>query len=487
MTISDVKRNGRVKQETRLYSPFDPEQALTIKAEAKLTRQYSQTATYFQPVQYLNRIFPTASDELLREYGWRIYEDMAQDAMIAGILADIVHGVVIERPRAKPNDYSELSVRMAEFVNFQFDLLEARAGISLIELFRSILRASLVYGHSVSEIVYQSDAAVDVFGVKFQADAMFTLSTLAPMLPWRYSFAVATTGELIGVVPYYYGSASAPIGFVRTGSVISDPAIIPRVKLFHVVLNRIGLDPTGESMLLPAFKPWAIKKEIEEQMVRLAKRWRKSWLGYLPPDAQDICITDPQTGQQEYIRPREDLLEVLKALANGDGGVVPAGAKIESFDVEVNAVAQYLLEAHKLMNREILRALYSRMLANNNDAAASTTGEFDQDMTAKRVVLLRAWFEDSLRQLAKAVIAVNFGEAVAALHAPKVAIGRGDGTPLSIQDVALLHQAGWFTRGQKRAVDEMLGIPPAEDDEQFVPQTQQTQQTKQTQEERFNT
>jgi hypothetical protein len=149
----------------------------------------------------------------------------------------------------------------------------------------------------------------------------------------------------------------------------------------------------------------------------------------------------------------------LQALANGEGGVVPHATQVESFDIEVNGAGQYFMEVLKYLDRSILRAIYRRMLANNNDAAASTTGEFDRNMTSKLVKAVRNWFEDSLYSLSYALCYFTFGQA-ADDYAPRIVVGRGDGLPITVQDIALLHQSGWFTRQQKAALDIELGLPP---------------------------
>ena len=117
------------------------------------------------------------------------------------------------------------------------------------------------------------------------------------------------------------------------------------------------------------------------------------------------------------------------------------------------------MEVLKYLDRSILRAIYRRMLANNNDAAASTTGEFDRNMTSKLVKAVRNWFEDSLYSLSYALCYFTFGQA-ADDYAPRIVVGRGDGLPITVQDIALLHQSGWFTRQQKAALDIELGLPP---------------------------
>lgn len=464
-----VNARRKIKQSARVSLPPSVGYAspVDVEAVADASRQYVAFAGTYQPLQFLQRVYPSTADELTREYGIRIYEDMAQDAMLAGALNDIISGVVTQTPEIRPRVESDPTAeRAARFIAYQLESMALRSQVSLLQMFRSALRSCLVYGHSVHELVYRvEDVSVyEVFDLPFVHRDIYILAKLVPALPQRYSFAVTAEGEVLGITPVQVSTA-APIALLSAGARIRDPMVVPSAKLLHIVFRRIGLDPTGESILVPAFKPWAMKKEIEEQMVRLAKRWRKSWLGKLPPDAQTVCITDPQTGQQEYIRPREDLLEVLQALANGDGGVVPATTEVQSFDVEVAASANYFLELHKLLNREILRAVYSRMLANNNDAAASTTGEFDREMVSKTVRAIRAWYEDELMQLGYKILLVNCGETFAELYAPRIVVGRGDGLSPTLLEVAQLHQAGWFTRAQKRAMDDRFGLPPDDGDE----------------------
>lgn len=459
MPTSINERLKRVRQVTTVQAPFYAGgQKARIETEALLDRQYSAYSLNFQPLQYLQKVFTTTADELTREYGQDIYERIAEDAMVAGILNDIVMGAITQRPVAVATEESPEALAMERFVNYQFNLLQVRNGFSLVALMRQLMRTALVWGNSVAELVFAAEPSDDDFIAEPLTASFFTLRKVVPLLPTRYSFAVSAEGDVVGVTPLQI-STSTPIVYGTSEGKIKDPTVIPIVKVLHIVHGRRGLDPTGESFLIPAFKPWAMKKELEEHMMLLAKRIRKSWLGTLPPDAQTVCITNPETGEQEFIRPKEDLLAVLQALANGEGGVVPHGTTVESFDVEVAGASQYFLELYKQLNREILRALYSRMLANNNDAAASTTGEFDRDMVAKTVRAMRAWFEDSLMQLSYNLVALNFGTAVAAAYAPRIVVGRGDGIPLTLRDVAVLHQAQWFTRRQKDEIDELFGIP----------------------------
>lgn len=445
--ISVDKRRRLVTQQFVASVPFS-ESTARIKLKADLERQYSTFRFAYYPAFFLQRIAAGTADELLREYGLELYERMAEDPMIAGVLNDILMGVVTQRPEVLPVDESEEAQAMARFMEYQLDYAQQMGGLSLVALLRQMLRTALVWGHSVAEMVFDVDE-----------DGYFVLRKLVPILPTRYQFALSSEGEVVGIVPLAFQTAGVFSPLATEGSTVTDPATVPLIKLIYVVHNRRGSDPTGDSFLLPAFKPWVAKKELEEYMLLLAKRYRKSWLGVLPPDAQDVCVTDPETGEQRYIRPREELLSVLVSLANGEGGIVPAGTQVQAFDVEVNAAGNYYIELHKLLNREILRALYSRMLANNGDAAASTTGEFDREMVAKTVRALRAWYEDSLLQWSYKICALNFGERVALRYAPRIIVGRGDGIPYSMRDVAVLHQSGWFTRAQKAMIDRWLGLP----------------------------
>lgn len=453
------ERKRKIRQTTTVQAPlYAGGVKATIETEAILDRQYTAYSLNFQPLQYLQKVFTSTADELTREYGADIYERIAEDAMAAGILNDIVMGVVTQPPVAVATSDAPEALAMERFINYQLTLLHVRSGFSLVALLRQMLRTALVWGNSVAELVFAAEPSSNAFEVEPLTASFFTLRKVVPVLPTRYSFALSSEGDVVGITPLQVNT-SAPMVYSTGEGRIKDPTVIPMLKVLYVVYGRKGLDPTGESFLVPAFKSWAMKKEVEEHMMLLAKRIRKSWLGVLPPDAQTVCITDPETGEQEYIRPKEDLLAVLQALANGEGGVVPHGTTIEAYDVEVAGAAQYFLELYKQLNREILRALYSRMLANNNDAAASTTGEFDRDMVAKTVRAMRAWFEDALMQLSYNLVALNFGTEMATFFAPRIAVGRGDGMPLTLRDVAVLHQAGWFTREQKNEIDELFGIP----------------------------
>ena len=464
MKVLSVSENGKLNERQDFLldgSPFKPSRRVNFATSASIEKQY---ATLMQIGGIGNTILPIFSfsaDELVARYGAKIYDEMMADAMIAGILRDIVTGVVTNTPYAVAVDESPQSLAMASWVDRSLRYMAIASSRSSVDLFRHILRDTLAYGHCVAEMVFDE--------VEIGEKPAYILRKLFPIPVTRYSFRFTPEGDFLGVVPFRlpYGTAS----FVTqsgTGRVIRDDSIIPSAKLVYLSWDRTSNSPIGRSILRAAFKPWAIKKEIEEHMLNLAKRIRKAWLGVLPGDARKVCITDPQTGQQETIDPRQDMLDVLQSLANGDGGVVPSGSDVRAYDIEISGAGQYFIELHKLMNREILRAIYSRMMANNNDAAASTTGEFDRGMTAKAIKSVRSWYEDSLNALSYSMCFFAFGEA-AMRYAPRIVVGRGDGIPTTIQEIALLHQSGWFTRSQKRMIDDEMGMPPDDNGEIIGP------------------
>lgn len=447
-------QNGTIEQTTKV----DPigftglGNAKRIVTTARLDRQFTPFFALYQSYSQIYTHFPGRADELVRTHGWKIYDTMMMDAMVAGCINDIVNGVVNDSPRAVPSRDSESAQFLAQWVNRNFTHLQVSSVVSPFDLFRQMLKQSLIYGHCVAELVFD-DVDLDV-------SRLLLLRKIVPVLPFRYAFRMSSNGDVIGIVPFRYDATTATGVFSVGEQVIKDNAVIPVAKLVHLVWDRYGLLPDGQSALASAFRPWTQKQQIYEHMEILAKRIRKSWLGVLPPDARKICVVDPQTGEEQVVDPTQDLLDVLRALANGEGGVVPAGTTVESFDVEVAAAANFFIEAFKAYNREILRAIYSRMLANNNDAAASTTGEFDRDMTSKLVKSVRRWFESALFQLAYSLCFFNFGDRLAWEDVPRIIVGRGNGMPLSINDIAVLNQSGWFTRRQKTMLDDEMGLPP---------------------------
>ena len=455
MTLSEPNNRGKIRQRTRVnttpVAPGAPGRPLTIITEADLERQYGTFATLYQPFQQVYTIYPATADELALKYGWKIYDTMMMDAQIAGCIYDIVDGAINDRPHAVPVDGSRLAAVMADWVNKNLKILQHKTGYSTMALFRQVLRDALVYGHNVSELVFDE---VEVDGIP-----AYVLRKIVPLLPTRYSFRMSSEGDVLGIVPFRYDATGAFAPNYQSKYTVVDQKVVPAAKLLHLIWDRQGLFPQGRSILISAFKAWAMKQEFMEHVGILAKRIRKSWLGILPADARRVCLTNPETGEQEVVDPRQDLLDVLQALANGEGGVVPNGTEVKSFDIEVNGAGQYFLEVLKYLDRSILRAIYRRMLANNNDAAASTTGEFDRNMTSKVVKTIRNWFEDSLYSLSYALCYFTFGQA-ANEYAPRLVVGRGDGLPITVQDIALLHQSGWFTRQQKAALDTEMGMPP---------------------------
>lgn len=449
-----VTLNGsRLKQTTTVTARqfFGQASPRTITAQAALSEQYTPFVGLYQSFSQIYTVYPGTADELVRRYGWDIYDYMMSDAMVAGCVNDIVNGVINDDVDVVPANTSEAGLYMAQWVRRNLRAMQVASTFSPFEVFRQLLKQSLVYGHAVGEMVFDE--------VNMSGRRVFLLRKLVPILPTRYFFRMSAEGDVIGVVPFRYDTSTALAVTPISRSEVVDTAVVPLAKLFYSVWNRRGLFPDGQSVLFPAHKAWALKQEIYEYILILAKRIRKSWLGILPPDARRVCVTDPDTGQEEIIDPRQDLLDVLRALANGEGGVVPSGTDVKSFEVEVNAAGNYFVEIFKLINREILRAIYSRMLANNNDAAASTTGEFDRDMTSKVVNAVRKWFHASLYNLSYSLCYFTFNW-VDYEDVPHIVVGRGSGMPTTISEVATLHQSGWFTRRQKAILDEQLGLPP---------------------------
>ncbi len=469
-------KRGKVRQVTRI-SPgavlYD--NGARIVTVADVDEQYSTAVLLGRPISYVASIPAQSKDEITAMHGREVWEKMMYDSQVAGVLSDIIGGALNSQPDILPRDDSAEAQAYAEFVRHNFRLLDAR-DYPTQYLIEQLVRDALVYGSSVAEMVFVEESPNSEYDYLLpympidDEPRLYTLSRLVRIPSWRFQYRVSAQGDLLGIAPLrLQGLTGIVVPYISSdGHTVLDRYTIPAWKVVHFSWNGEPNSPEGVSYLAPAFKAWSMKKRLEELAMVYADRVaRISWVGILPEGARAICVTDPVTGEEKTIDPREELIKVLESLANGEGGVVPFGTRIEAHKTENAAAGQYFIEMLEWLNREILRALTSRMTANRRDAAASTMGETDERMQAKASRRIRHWAESHIAQIARTLVGLNFGWD-RAHKSPIILLGRGDGMPYTPKDVGYLVQSGYpLSDEQKRMLDQEIGLYGGDNEDLF--------------------
>ena len=431
-------------------------QKRTVRAEAEVDQPYASVAWSDYLYGVIRHIPTHSADEITRQFGPGVWEKMAYDPMVDSTLFMIVNGVVNGIPAAVPVDDSDpIDLKLAEFVTAS--LMNCKP-MMFVESVRMLLRDALMRGNAAHEIVLERESS-----------GYYKLRGLIPINECFYLYVIDSYGNLIGVVPNFGMNTMVNQLIKVTDKQYDAKGVIPEFKLVHAAWDRQGIDPRGRSTLASSFKPWSIKKRIEELMLVFSSRVaRHTWVGYLPDGAREVCITDPVTGEETTIDPLAEMKKVIAEINDGAGAVVPHGADIKSMPIDNASAGTFFLSALEWCDRQILRGVQTRMMAAAGAAANSTEGENDRLVLSSIIKATRVWLEELLTErVSRLIVEMNFGDKFLS-RVPRISIGTGDGLPTSLTEIGVLHQSGWWTPTQKQAIDKSYGFPAQKSGEKII-------------------
>jgi hypothetical protein len=403
-------------------------------------------------------------DDIVAEFGPRLYEVMDLDATLKASADVLDEAVLAERVQLTPavvrqeqegavdEDPSDpeiaLSEEVADYCRRLLDGVSPPANV----VSWNLLKASR-FGARLAEKVYAPGTGPDL--------GRLVLASLKTKPRWAYNLVVDAFMNVVGVLafvpaPYREGEAPPPAESAPSGWLV-----LPRRRFCLATWDSPHEDPRGTSTYRTAYRAWNVKVQVDPLYYRYltvyagAKAWAE-----LPPNAGTQKVLQPDGS---YKTPQQDLSDTLTSfltthstLALHNGGAVHAFA--------VPGEGQAFTTAYDVFNRQlVLSQLGTADLTMPSEHYSKGEGEVGQDVVGNRVRHRRAWLADVWRrEVLMDAVALNWGEDVARRHTPLVSFGSVEHQDFSrnANAVARLMQSGYFTESQLHAVDRWLGLPP---------------------------
>jgi hypothetical protein len=396
-------------------------------------------------------------DELTREHGLKLFDEMVLDAEVSASWDIIKSASTLTplqfKPALEPNhrDYQK-AVAVSDFCNWSLDgCLD-----DFHETRQLSVRDALKYGTSLSEVTYQP--------VKRGIYRNLLRLTGFRSIPIEsYDLLVDSFGRIQGAISRVTPAA----GFLGSLGIGGFPSletnqIIPKSKLHLFRWNPNSSSCTtsalGTSILTPAFPAWWLKNCLLMAWSIWLKRMSGRFIyATAPADVSQVCKTLPN-GDTENIDITDFLSEELANLDNYGVGAFPNGVEINV--IEHSKVADHLLGLMAQLNSEIRRGIELQTQASgesiNQSRASSMT---QQNILSLRIMSVKASERMAMRSgWLREWVTLNFGEDNFHLT-PMPYTGDGDGFPLSAFEFAQLVQVGAIAQEQLPAMWARFDLP----------------------------
>lgn len=440
----------RVIQESEVALQVSPGNAavvdgVNIAATGDLSRPY--IAANINAYLAMLTALPHAFDDLTKQFGVEIYDQMLTDSEVAASLDVIVYASVPTEPIVNasmpPNDPEyNTSVAVAEFVS---DMLNGFS-TSLQDVLRTLVRQALAFGTAIGELIYET------------TDDAWLISDVHITDISQWSLIVDGFNQVHGIAPVNLFNRWPPGAIMPVADGQELQNVIPRDKALFLAWQPQKGDPRGNSLLRPAYAAWWAKQQILNEMVTWFARFAQpSIWGTTAEGAQDICTTNPD-GSQTIERPTDQLLAALMQFRNASAIALPYGSQVNT--ISVGESGQIFLLALDWADNSIRRAILKQHLATGEGQhQARAAAEVHQDILGLMIMTVRNWIADQVRRdIFRPIVLANFGDD-AERFIPHLDLGDGDGFPISAMEAAQLAAVGWFTDEQLAVMDKRLGLP----------------------------
>lgn len=422
------------------------------------------------------RAMPRYIDDIERDFGTETYDKMLNDPFISAqfeILrgATIQDGVTLLPAFPKPikgrsegsskEDYDK-SMEVLDFVKAMVEELETPLEDVLFDML-----SALAYGARVAEKIYEVEGGV----MKLKRLEVKPRANLLPV--------VNTGNKLVGYVAKKVGQFSIP---VPSGHI--DPKdIVPVEKFATLTIKSKNGDPRGCSMLRPAYNAWWIKTNIWPNFYRYLIQFASPSIVCLineaSPDRSDYLDSDgtevrDENGQTIQLPTEEAVRMAVQRIFEGGSVMVMrggGGADIKTLESQGNGEA--FMAGIDMLNREMVTGIMTQtratMEALHGSKADSDAASNVMDMVINAV---RRWLANMIkREVIYQIVDLNMGTEVAKKYCPRVAlksVSRPDFAKTSM-GVAQLAGVGWIRPDQKPGINEDLGLPQSDMDDEEIP------------------
>lgn len=429
--------------------------AKVVPISADLTREYvasrqSIWGTFIDGI----RALPWSIDDITRDLGDDIYEKMALDPELAGLLTTIKtavlgNGVELTPPVTDANDPEyDLAQAIRDFCQRSLDRIDP----TLVESLDNLLDA-IYLANKVAEVVYEPGDGEDA--------RKLVLKKIAVKHRRSTAFVTDAYGNVAGFLALMPGQGNA---LVQVGAIVFDPEkqhMLPREKFAVLSFRAKDGDPRGTSILRPAYNVWWLKMQTWPELLKyLARFGSPSVLGFTAENAQDkliyaadgMTVIARLTAQEAMVAALEQWQNALvAAFSHG------ADAKI----VEANGNGQAFRSAIDLFDRQMSKAVTGQTLATSEGQhQARAASQVHQDVLGLVVMFVKMLVAHTLvRDILRPLVVLNFGADKAHLtpHASLGEVAKEDIAPILNAAVA-----GGYTLdpSQFAELDALFGIPP---------------------------
>lgn len=362
---------------------------------------------------------PRYIDDIERDLGTDIYDQMLRDAQIAADFETLRLSILSEGYRVAPAvdpvpatakvdaETKARSERALEYSQFIERNLNGMDGAFLLRLHDMLL--GLAQGHRVAEVT--CNLATDG-----EDKGRLVLTDVRPKPRSNVSFVVDQLGKLVGILAIQpeEGQTTLPQVF---GMGSETWAHMLPVEKFVIFTNneRDGL-PLGSSTLRPAYTPWYIKKNILPDWYKFLRQFGTPAIIGITGDTPTVNSIDKATGEllldldgnPKLISAVYDLLQTLLAWQNSAAMALPFGATVELVESKTDGAA--FDHAQRFLNAEISKSILGTaqvsLEAQHESRSSKGVG---QDVFGLRVSWNRQCIGFAFTRLFRYLIVQNFG------------------------------------------------------------------------------
>jgi hypothetical protein len=454
---------ARRRRRRRAHEPVRSDNGALTKefvAAGRLNAYGAATAALPQPI-----------DDLTRDFGNDIYEQMLLDAQIAACVIVFKAAILEDGVELAPgvHDEQDPDYKVAVEIRDRATKMLGKLDTPLDDVLWSMLDATFL-GNKVAEIVNVLE--------REDGKTWLRIRAIKPKPRQSVAFVVDRYLNLLGFL-----GAKPGQHFVSPTSYTPDASdILPRDKFAVLTWRPVDCDPRGTSMLRPAYEAWWRKRQMYPEYLKYLTQFAgPSIWAALPEGVAAAPVTDalgnPTGADGQPFDPAEDpgnipadedentartteALQTLIDFRSGTAMVVPYGTEVNTIEMQGNGEA--FLACFTESDSQIVHAILTQQLATEQSPnMARAAAQVHQDVLDTLVRQgKRAVVRMIQHDILKPWVIRNWGEDKADL-CPVPTLGTTERQDLAalMNAVAALARIGFFHPSQLQYVDELLGLP----------------------------
>lgn len=424
-------------------------------------------------------------DDLMAEFGYQIYNQMARDPKIAKCVKLLKISILGEGvnfiPNKSDNDPEYENAKMiSDFCTYAVKGMKKPLKVVLEQMLDAIK-----YGHKIAEVVYKTEYIEEFKGT------FLTLDSIKPKPIGLARFVVDDSFNILGIIgtnKIKNNTSTSEKDYLRIEQVSNKNIKNKNGEIFikaqdgeeYVFMNTDKFmvlsvdtedeDPRGRSMLRSAFNFWHLKQQVIPEYLRylltcsipLLIGYTPAEEGQQPPVVRDSAgeIVRDSAGRPVVMNREAALREALMQARNATTLALKGGSKVQEIGANGSGIPFY--KAIEVFDSQIEMSIILQTLA-TSESRFNTRAASETHMTVldQLVASLKESVADMLTYyLLRPLITFNFGKNYLK-YMPVVGLGDSERRNFvsDAQAIASLYAAGYLSEDQKRACDQMLQLP----------------------------